>query len=156
MILPIEQEKIVLDDRARGPWCNLPYQNHPKGCPNYEKKIVCPPFSRPFHELVVQPFYLVVTTFDLEAHAIRMKSLHPTWSDKQARCLLYWQNSVRRKLLAEANAFIKGQNSANLFLLEIPEANGVNVFKTCKAVGIKIERNPKKIVRKVMLIGTKK
>ena len=156
MIIPIIEENIILDSRARGLWCKLPYPNHKKGCPNYGKKKGCPPFSRPFHELVIPPFYLVVTTFDLEAHATRMKILHPDWSDKQARCLLYWQNSVRKKLLDKAKAFLKDQNSANLVLLELPEANGVDVFKTCKAVGIKIDRDPKKIVRKVMIIGTTK
>ncbi|MFC1486940.1 hypothetical protein ACFLRN_04540 [Thermoproteota archaeon] len=154
MIIQINEENIILDGRARGPWCMLPYPNHPRGCPNYGKKPKCPPFSKTLHELIVSPFYLVVWSFDLDSQANRMKKLHPKWSDKQARCLLYWQGSVRKKLLDEARTFINSKND-NLVLLEIPEANGVDVFKTCNVVGIPLERKPKKLVRKVMLIGKK-
>lgn len=156
MIVPINEIDIVLEKKARGPWCLLPYPNHQKGCPNYGKKDSCPPFAKPFEELIGPPFYLVVVFFDLEAHVTRMKNLHPNWTDKQARCLLYWQGSVKKKLLDEALGFIEANEAKNLFLLRLPEANGVNVFKTCENVGIKIDRNPTKIVRKVMIIGTKK
>ena len=38
-------------------------------------------------------------------------------------------------------------------ILEIPEANGVDIFKTCKNLGIILDRNPQKIIWKVMIIG---
>lgn len=154
MILPISEKNIFLDSRAKGPWCKLPYPNHPRGCPNYGKKKTCPPFSKPLKEVMKPPFFLIVRSFDLKAHANRMKKLHPNWSDRQARCLLYWQGSVRKKLIEEAKAFIDSQDK-ELILIENPEANGVNVFKTCETVNIILERNPKKIVWKVMLIGKK-
>jgi len=76
-----------------------------------------------------------------------MKELHPKWSDKQARCVLYWQSSVRKKLLAEAKTFLK--NNTDLILIEIPEANGVNVFRTCEKANSILERNPKKLLGKL-------
>lgn len=154
MIMLIKEEDIVFDSRSRGAWCKLPYPNHEKGCPNYGKKQKCPPFSKNLHELIVPPFFLVLRDFDLEDQTDRMKKLHPNWSDRQARCLLYWQGSLRRKLIEEARTFINSQKD-KMVLLENPEANGVDVFKTCNAIGIILERNPKKNVRKVMLIGKK-
>ena len=154
LIMPLDKEDISLDKRARGEWCLLPYPNHPKGCPNYGKKQICPPFSKPFNEIVEPPFHIVIENFDLEAQAKKMKKRHPEWSDRQCRNLLYWQKGVVKKLKGEAREFIKSQKD-DLVLLEVPEANGVHVFDTCKNVGVVLEREPK-IVRKIMIIGKRK
>lgn len=154
MLIKIDEKEIVLDSRAMGIWCQLPYPNHPKGCPNYGKRITCPPFSEHFKNIVDQPFFLVIQNFDLESHAKRMKKHHPEWSDRQCRNLLYWQKKVVKQLKEEAKKFIDSQDD-DLDLLETPEANGVDVFKTCKNIGIILKRNPKKIVWKVMIIGRK-
>jgi len=154
MIIPLHEKDIVLDPRARGPWCKLPYPGHSRGCPNYGKKKTCPPQSKPFIYLVRPPFFLVARPFNLWAQATRMKKLHPSWSDRQCRNLLYWQKSIIKKLRDEANVFIKSKGD-DFILLEVPEANGVNVFKTCENVNILLERDPKKIVWKAMIIGKK-
>jgi len=155
MIFEIDKNDLVLDRRAMGPWCRLPYPNHPKGCPNYDKKKACPPHSIFFNNIVEPPFFLVIHTFDLEAQSMRMKKRHPEWSDRQSRNLLYWQKGVMKKLKEEAKAFIESYDG-DLLLVEIPEANGVHVFKTCENVGIILDRNPRKIVRKIMIIGKRK
>lgn len=152
MIIPLNEKQISLDTRARGKWCLLPYPNHPKGCPNYGKKQICPPFSKPFKELVESPFYLVIQTFDLEAQAKRMKERHPHWTDRQSRNCLYWQRGLMKRLRIEARKFIDSQDHG-LMLLEIPEANGVDLFNTCKNLGIILERHPRKTVKKMMMIG---
>lgn len=154
MIIELHEENMVLDPRAGGPWCKLPYPNHPRGCPNYGKKKTCPPNSKSFEDLVRPPFFLVIRPFNLEAHARRMKERHPEWSDRQCRNLLYWQKKVDKELREEATAFIESRDD-DLVLLETPEANGVDVFKTCKNVGIILERNPRKIVKKIMIVGKK-
>jgi len=105
--------------------------------------------------LVEPPLFIVVQNFDLEAHVKRMKERHPEWTDKQCQNLLYWQKSVVKKLKEKATAFLESQ-SDDLILLEVPEANGVDLFKTCENIGIFLERNPKKIVRKMMIIGKRK
>lgn len=154
MIISIYRENLVLNQNARGPWCNLSYLGHPKGCPNFGKKKTCPPFSKSFEDLLTPPFFLVADFLNLEAHAKRMKILHPNWTDRQARCLLYWQGSLRKKVRQEAEGFLKSQKG--FFLLETPEASGVDVFNTCKKLDIFLERNPKKLVWKVMIIGKRK
>ena len=155
MIIPLNKAHVSLDERARGKWCLLPYPNHPKGCPNYGKKQICPPFSKPFHEIIEPPFHIVIESFDLEAQAKKMKKKHPEWSDRQCRNLLYWQKGVVKRLKEKAKKFINSQNE-DFVLLEVPEANGVNVFKTCENVDIILERVPQRIIRKIMIIGTKK
>lgn len=153
---------LVIDKKTRD-WCKLPYPGHPKGCPNYNKKDTCPPIV----PLVTDKFdlsqqhWIAVTKFNLKEHASALKEKHPDWSDKQCRCCLYWQNTVRKELRGFVNEFIKEMNfisnfSANIGELDstlIPEAMGVNIFRTCHRVGIKIKKNPSDIVYKVALIG---
>jgi len=155
MIIELSETDLLLDPRARGPWCKLPYPNHPSGCPNYGKRKTCPPFSKEINELIEPPYYLVIRSFDIEAQVKKMKDRHPEWSERQCRNLLYWQKGVVKKLKEEAKAFIESQDD-DLLLVEIPEANGVNVFKTCENIRIILERNPRKIVIKIMLIGRRK
>jgi hypothetical protein len=145
----IELTEVVYDRRARnGTWCRLPYPGHPKGCPNFP---VCPSKQYDFHELLSWThWYAVIEEFDLLAHALRMKSIHPTWTERQCRNLLYWQGGVKSRLKSKAKALYECERGD--VLLEIPEACGVNVFETMAKVGINIERHPD-MVRKVMLIG---
>src|SRR3989344_5459104 len=89
-------KEIVTTDCANE-WCRLPYPNHKKGCPNYNKKD-CPPKAAFFKNIIKSPFKLVAVNFNLEEHAKRMKEKHHDWSDKQARCVLYWQKGVDKKL----------------------------------------------------------
>lgn len=158
-------QSVVMDLRARE-WCKLPYgelphektekvkYSHPKGCPNYGKKKGCPPQAPLFTEVVEPPFLLVAVKFDLGAWARRMKDKYPDWSDKQARCCLYWQGKVRKKL-REACVRIALDFDHNMILYN-PEAMGVHVFATCHAVGLTLERNPQNIVYKIAIIGRKK
>ena len=155
MIIPLREKDLVIDSRAMGPWCTLPYPNHPKGCPNYAKKDTCPPFSKKIDEISKPPYYLVIENFDIEKQAKRMKERHPEWSDRQCRNLLYWQKGVTKKLREEANSFLQ-TNEKDLILLKVPEAHGVNLFQTCENIGIKLEKNPQKIVKKMMIIGHRK
>jgi len=155
VIIPIKESDIVLNKLAMGPWCKLPYPNHPKGCPNFNKKKSCPPNSKFFKALVEPPYFLVIQPFDIGAHIRNMKERHPEWSERQCRNLLYWQKGVVKRLKEKAEIFMKYRNE-DLMLLEVPEANGVDLFKTCEKVNIFLERNPKNIVRKIMIIGKRK
>lgn len=163
-----ELPEVVYDVKARdGTYCTLPYPGHEKrwvkgkwvsGCPNFPG---CIRNHGDFLQLGKGrkwKWYAVVEEFDLKAHAKAMKLKHPNWTDKQCRNLLYWQSSVRKRLRAKTIGYKIMLNrrsdrapSAG-FLLDIPEAHGVNVFATMAKVGVTIDRNPD-IVRKVMLIG---
>lgn len=148
---------VVYDTRARnGNWCTHPYENHPKGCPNFPK---CPKQFPDFVNIMDKyNWFAVVETFDLKQHAENMKVKHPYMSERQCRNPLYWQGSVRKRLRDKAcdaasdfNHFGHSIKNNNI-ILTIPEACGVNVFETMANVGIVLERRPD-IVRKVMLVG---
>lgn len=146
MIIPLNE--VSYDPKARdGRWCMLPYPNHPHGCPNFPG---CPMDRKDFLDYEGYDWFAVIEEFDLKAHAEKMKEKHPNWTERQCRNLLYWQNGVRSRLKkkAEAHAFpFMGD-----VILEIPEANGVNVFDTMAKHNLIIERNPD-MVHKVMLVG---
>lgn len=129
-------------------WCELSYPGHKKGCPNYGKS--CPlPRVKTYFDLT-KPHWFAIVKFNLEFHAIKMKYFHPGWSERQCRCVLYWQGSVRKLLDKECVSFINGRN---LIWHKIPEAMGVDVMLTMKNIGLYIETKPKIIVRKIALIG---
>ena len=128
-------------------WCKLPYPNNKNGCPNYGKKD-CPPKASLFENIISPPFKLVAIRFKIEEHAKRMKEKHPDWSDKQARCVLYWQKGVDKKLKQECEEI-----ADNNIILYKPEAHGINLFATCKNIGLVLKKNPQKIVWKMAIIG---
>ena len=143
---------LVIDYRARD-WCKLPYPDHPKGCPMYNHKVGCPPQAPLVSDYfdLNKDHYFVVVQFDLRAHIGKMKAKYPAWSDRQARCVLYWQGSVNRTLKEKCklHSFQQGGLLYNL----CPEAMGVNVIKTCKALGLPIKPRPTDTVFKVGMLG---
>lgn len=145
-------KKVILSNKTRT-WCKLPYPDHPKGCPNYNQRKICPPKAPLFKQIIKPPYTLVAVKFNLEKHVKKIKAKHPNWSNKQARCVLYWQNKVNKKLkqLSEETA----SKIRNSIILYKPEANGVNLFKTCKKIGLTLRPNPQKILWKMSIIGTK-
>lgn len=151
MIIPLK--RVIFGDYVRQ-WCKLPYPNHPNGCPMYDTRFSCPPYASKFDELVEPPYYLVIQEFDLEAQEKRMKERHPEWSKKMCRNCRYWQNSLMKRIIAEAQAYL--WKFPQGIILKRPEANGVNLFATCRLHGIKLEVNPQKIVKKMVIIGGRK
>jgi len=148
VIMPLND--IVIDLRSRE-WCKLSYPNHPKGCPNYGKRETCPPLASLFHEIVESPFHFIGVKFNLGEWVKRMKRKHPEWSDRQARCCLYWQGKVRKKLREVCKCLAKEED----IIVYKPEAMGVHVFETCRKIGIKLKRNPRNEVWKIAIIGKK-
>ena len=142
-------KEVVYNPQARGPWCALPYHNHPHGCPNLKKGCT----TKRTNFILIQNdynWYAVVEEFDLKEHAVKMKEKHPGWTDRQCRNPLYWQGGVRKRLREKAQKV--AITSPKSIVLDIPEACGVDVFETMKNIGIKLERNPD-IIKKVMLVG---
>lgn len=145
--------RLVIDAQARH-WCKLPYPGHAYGCPNFRKKKGCPPEA----PLVMQEYnleldhWLAVVDFNLKEHMERMGSLHPSWSERQRACCLYWQGGVRKRLKELCQKFIAG--NPEIVANDCPEALGVDVFKTAERMNIHLERNPREIVYKIALIGT--
>lgn len=151
----IQLPEIIYEPSARnGRWCCAPYKGHPHGCPNFHKGCT----NRPaLTELTTDYniWYAVVEEFDLKTHASKMKVKFPQWSERQCRNPLYWQGTVRKNLKLKAarlQDYMEYSKGSRGILLDIPEANGMNVFETMRRAGINLEMHPD-IVRKVMIVG---
>lgn len=146
-------DMLVLNEKTKT-WCKLPYPGHPRGCPNYGKKDICPPRAPDVRDVFDFNMHLsfVVVRFDLEAHVQKMHERLPHWSERQCRNLLYWQSSVTGTLKSTVKDLFRDGSITTY----VPEAMGVDVFETCKRLGIPIERNPVKYVHKVALVGRPK
>jgi len=105
-----------------------------------------------FDDIIERPFTFVGIRFNLLSWVTHLRRKHPNWSERQLRCCLYWQGKVRKRLREECK---KTQNDGQIILYN-PEANGVDVFKTCETIGIELERNPKEFVWKIAIIGRNK
>ena len=148
----LRKEDIVIDYRARA-WCKLTYPGHSKGCPNWGKREGCPPKAKLFEQVVKPPFTLVAVKFNLDEHARRMKEKHPDWSDRQVRCVLYWQRKLDKKLREESEKV--ASKILNSHIVYKPEAHGIQLFKTCENIGLILERNPQNILWKMTIVGIK-
>lgn len=157
--MTIHYVKPVINESVRG-LCFKPYHNHPKGCPNFGKRNICPPKALLISEFfdLTKKVLAVCIHFNLGQHVEKMRAKHPNWSQRQLECCLYWQGTARKKLKKE---IAYNMTRAPLFdghelaVTDCPEAMGVDVTATMKDAGIILEWPPKKIVRKIAFIGTK-
>jgi len=143
-------DHLVIEKRARE-WCKLPYPDHPEGCPSYDDCSSCPPDAPHIENFIDlgKEHQFIVNRFNIKKQEKRMLKRNPNWTKKQARCLLYWQSSVEKRLKEE----IKKWEKKGRVGTTIPEAMGVNVFKTARNVGIPIKRIPETFVYKIALVG---
>lgn len=153
MTIPIKLDRIVLDNRARG-WCKLPYPDHPRGCPNYNHKPTCPPQVCSIERFLdlTKPVWAVVEPFDLSAHIEHMRLALPNWSERQLRCVLYWQGGVNKRLEQGCHELISEVGGVYTIC---PEAMGVDVIHTIKQTGLPIRPRPDGWVFKVGLVGSR-
>ena len=154
----IKLERLVVSSQA-GKWCRIPYHGHPKGCPNYGniKHEHCPPHAPNVKEYfdLSKSLYFVHSDFDLEADIQRRKNLNPGQTERQYRCVLYWQGSSRKQL----NERVKeaGWMLNTNAISSCPEGMGVNVYATARLFGLYLERiRNLKICRHVALIGMRR
>jgi predicted metal-binding protein len=146
--------KPVIDNAVRY-LCIKPYYNHPKGCPNYGRRCSCPPYASMFGDEydLDKPVFAIINMFFLQDHVFRMAELHPDWSERQLKCVLYWQGGARKQLAKKCAEFLKEHPGYNIETC--PEAMGVNVTATLKNVGIQLEWPPVIIARQVALAGVR-
>lgn len=139
-------------------WCMLPYPGHPMGCPNYgdPKHPQCPPHAPCINRFfdLDRPLFFVHSEFNLLEWEMIMKYRHPSWSERQCRCVLYWQNQSRkqlkeRALFAMAHLGLNGVSNC-------PEGMGVNVYVTARLAGLHLEKIRRlETCRHVALIGSR-
>jgi len=156
--MPFAEATPVYDLSVRG-LCSRAYPNHPKGCPNWRKREDCPPKAEPLPDLLDldKPVFAVWNVFDLAAHIQKMQGKHPGWSWRQLVNCLYWQGTARKQLRAEIEVFLGTQPYLSHWrVLTCPEACGLNVTETMKALGHTLEWPPKTKTYQVALVGNPK
>jgi len=153
----MSKEWIVKLDRITttmktGEWCQIPYPNHPNGCPNYGRS-GCPPTQHLRDVIdVTRPLYFVYSEFDLARHIATMRWRHPEWSERQLRNVLYWQGTSRRQLRERVS--VAQYETGTEVALYCPEAHGVNVYTTARINGLILERiRELRTCRHVALLG---
>ena len=162
-ILRVKRNSIIFTPKTHI-WCTLSYPGHKKGCPNYDKNPLCPPNVKIMGKYLEKYnyFYLIYAVFNIFEYKNYMLSKHPDWSDRKARCLLYWQNSVK-KLLKEyiisiyiinpdCSLYLFGSGSGDKIhnikqeKIYSMEAAGINVVQTLINNKIEIEVKPLKLI----------
>lgn len=148
----------TLDMRARE-WCKMPYPGHPKGCPNYGKHPRCPPHAPLFDEYfdMERAFLVLVAEFDMKRYVEVMRAKHPAWTERKLRNPLYWQNSVRKRLVDRLVHITllglkDGGDMVDRTWTLIPEAMGMHVIATMRPL-IPITVRPVDRVFKVAVCG---
>ena len=135
--------------------CKLPYPGHKKGCPSIGNSILCPPHAERIKKKynLKEPTYFIYIKFNIKNQEMRMLKLHPDWTKKQARCLLYWQNTIKKELIKLCKFYTNHRSNLNYEL--IPEAMGLHVFETAHYVNIPLERDYDKMkyIYKIAFIG---
>jgi len=144
-------------------WCIFPYPDHLNGCPQYNKSSLCPPKIDTFTLSLEKyaHFYLFYAKFNLQTYIEKMRVLHPEWSERQLRNLIYWQNSVK-KILKDYILDYDYKRFDSLLLgcgsgfdsAPSMEAVGINVLATLRKNHISYEVKPKTFVRLVCLLCT--
>ena len=129
----------IIDSRMMS-LCKTPYHNHPKGCPNFNKKDICPPRTKLFGNY--KKVFAIYNVFNLKSHVDRMRSLHPDWTYRQLSCCLYWQPKARKQLREKVKNFLRENDGYKI--INNPEAMGVNITETMKNAGIILEWPPMK------------
>jgi len=133
--------------------CLHKYHNHPKGCPNWNKKDGCPPKSRVIDKIIDidKTVYAIYNKYPFGKHVKKMKDKHPNWTKRQLECCLYWQGTARKQLKEKIYIFLK--EKPNYIISHCPEGSGVNLTETMKQVGIELEWPPKKYTYQIVLAG---
>jgi len=153
----VARSTLVIDPNVRV-LCKKTYPNHPKGCPNFGKRSHCPPKAALLTDVLDldQPLTLVWNIFDLGAHRERMRQAHPEWTERQLVNCLYWQGSARKALRERAKEFLKTTASPTgkrRYPLYCPEACGLNITATMKAIGEELQWPPVSRTYQVALVG---
>jgi predicted metal-binding protein len=153
----IDRSTIIMSKNVRS-WCKLPYIRHPRGCPNYGKNPLCPP-TIPYRKDILNKyndFHLFCARFDIESYMARKKEIHPDRTDAQLRNLIYWQQSVKKRLkdaILASRIHYSEFFTAGGGMMQRPsmECVGIFVFATLQRNHIEFDRKAEKYVTLVAL-----
>ncbi len=144
-----EPINVILKPRGFVTWCKAPYQNHPKGCPNFGERDDCPPDIDYFLDVYKSTVRIAALSFDFADYLKQKREVHPGWTERAIRNPRHFQGHLRAALRHSTNALnIPG------FVPEYnPEAMGVNIHLTCKRAGIELEWPPTKVMYRIALLA---
>ncbi|MGV8086458.1 MAG: hypothetical protein ACP5N1_02395 [Candidatus Woesearchaeota archaeon] len=135
MITQIPSEYIVYDKKIIN-LCRVPFYNHSKGCPNWNKKEGCPP-NVPLIDKILdfnKELYMIYNEFPIGEFAEKMRLMHPEWQEhpRQWYNPRRWQGTARK--IHKKERIIALEKGIDTIVW--PEAHGVNVTGTMKNIGI--------------------
>ena len=138
MITEIDPKIILWEKKIQG-LCRKPYYNHPKGCPNFNKKNGCPP-QPPIEKIfnLEDKLFVIYTSFPVGEFAERMRVEHPQWNEhpRQWYNPRRWQPRARKEHNGEIQHFLS--NFPQYTINKCPEAHGINVTDLMKKLGIEL------------------
>lgn len=100
---------------------------------------------------------LIIAKFDFEKYIHLMQQKNPNWSQKQIRCVLYWQSQIKKILKKEIQKYhpdlvLSCGSGIGTYSME---AVGIDVMNSLKKLNFPIEIKPQHYVHLVCLIGFK-
>lgn len=164
----ISRDQIKITQNVRN-LCKCPYEDHPNGCPNYNKHSLCPPKAPIRFDILenYNNYNLVICKFNFKQYKKLIVKSNPEFfnSRKRIECVLYWQGSIKANIkgyiikyfpyfddiLACGSGFVIKRKE-----YQSMESGGLNVFYSLKKVGIPYEIKPKNIITMVTLVMNKK
>ena len=154
--MPWARQTPILLPYCPGTLCRRPYPGHARGCPNYGARLTCPPkaqlWRRRFRPSDVS--IVVWNVFAFGKHVERMRERHPSWTQRQLACCLYWQGTARKQLRAEI-AHFRRVNPERWIEVYPPEALGVDVTSTMALLGHRLEWPPVEKAYQVAIMAKK-
>jgi hypothetical protein len=137
MIQQIEPS-ILAYNRKFQDLCMHPFYGHSHGCPNYGRKIGCPPNQSLIDKVLdfENELYAIYTAFRVGEFAQRMRDLHPEWSQQPRQWYnpRRWQPTSRKQHQNELITFLREYR--NMTVITVPEAHGINVTDLLSKLGI--------------------
>lgn len=154
MIVQINKKNLEISESYQC-MCLIKSNSFRQGCPNYGKKLGCPPRSL-FNEgySLDEPIYLIATDFDLTKGTQRIRENHPKWTEKAVYNPRYWQPTAKKLHEKEIQQFL--EEHKGYAIERSPEGAGINVDRLCRLEGIELEWPPRKITRIVSIGAMKK
>jgi hypothetical protein len=85
----------------------------------------------------------------------KMKALHPGWSERQCKCVLYWQAGARKVHKAFAKSVYAGflTEHEGYWMTDSPEAMGTDMTRSLNKSGLLLEWPCRDKTYKISILG---
>ena len=154
---PVQFESIVWAEQIKR-LCRISYIDHPEGCPNCgDPKCRDAPFMR--ETVRKYPYlYLGLAVVDFKKYLDMMRRKHTDWSEKQIKCVMWYQKQVKShfyqymKQRAHGKYLLLGCGSGFGDGLYSMEACGIYVWGLFENLKLPYERNAVTIIHFASLL----